>query len=273
MTNELRGVEAARDEKIERHRAAVQAVLATMCERHGIPYDECIEAEDVETIVRAYLEATAPVMAGAKVKPLNKTQIETLANNIHNVDDFAYTVECLTHHLSEAVQPKAGDNAEVEVVAPLSHLGGIHIAGWINEDELPESYPYDVMYPHSKVDGVRLFPIFAPDETPSARTGLLREALARMENCFEYLASTRTHEIYTAMIDGGQTQALLDLDAARRNARDVLSATAAEASPVCQTCNDTGKEGRHSICRDCDETPTPACPPPLPHPMRSRNHD
>lgn len=30
-----------------------------------------------------------------------------------------------------------------------------------------------------------------------------------------------------------------------------------EASPpVCRTCNDTGKEGRHSICRDCDELPS-----------------
>lgn len=28
------------------------------------------------------------------------------------------------------------------------------------------------------------------------------------------------------------------------------------ARPVCLTCNDTGKEGRHSICRDCDELST-----------------
>lgn len=26
---------------------------------------------------------------------------------------------------------------------------------------------------------------------------------------------------------------------------------------ICQTCDGTGKEGRHSICRDCDGTPTP----------------
>lgn len=30
------------------------------------------------------------------------------------------------------------------------------------------------------------------------------------------------------------------------------------ALAVCPTCNDTGKEGRHSICRDCDENPSPA---------------
>lgn len=41
-------------------------------------------------------------------------------------------------------------------------LGGIRIAGWINEDELPENYPYDAIYPYSTADGVRLFPVFAP---------------------------------------------------------------------------------------------------------------
>ncbi|NEI71068.1 hypothetical protein GR212_15925 [Rhizobium lusitanum] len=52
--------------------------------------------------------------------------------------------------------------------------------------------------------------------------GILSEALKRMENCYEQLATTRTHEIYTAMIDGGQADALLDLDNARRNARSAL---------------------------------------------------
>ena len=35
--------------------------------------------------------------------------------------------------------------------------------GWINEDELPKGYPYDEMWPHSKLGqdglgGVRIFP-------------------------------------------------------------------------------------------------------------------
>ncbi len=33
---------------------------------------------------------------------------------------------------------------------------------WMYEDELPASYPYNLMYPYSKVDGVRMFPVFAP---------------------------------------------------------------------------------------------------------------
>jgi hypothetical protein len=39
--------------------------------------------------------------------------------------------------------------------------------GWINEDELPAGYPYDEMYPHSKLGhdglgGVRIFPPVKP---------------------------------------------------------------------------------------------------------------
>lgn len=36
------------------------------------------------------------------------------------------------------------------------------IVGWIHEDQLPDGYPYEAMFRHSKVDGVRMFPVFAP---------------------------------------------------------------------------------------------------------------
>lgn len=39
--------------------------------------------------------------------------------------------------------------------------GEDHGPGWIYEDELPEGYPYDEMFQHSKVDGVRMFPSVA----------------------------------------------------------------------------------------------------------------
>ncbi|AGR47806.1 hypothetical protein SmphiM12_174 [Sinorhizobium phage phiM12] len=38
---------------------------------------------------------------------------------------------------------------------------------WIFEDDLPESYPYDIMFKFSKVDGVRLFPVYAPSQAVS----------------------------------------------------------------------------------------------------------
>ena len=46
---------------------------------------------------------------------------------------------------------------------------------WMHEDELPESYPYDLMYPHSKVDGVRMFPVFTH---PPRREPLADEQIA-----------------------------------------------------------------------------------------------
>lgn len=54
------------------------------------------------------------------------------------------------------------------------------------------------------------------------RIALLREALLGFEHACEQLAATRSHEIYTAMIDGGQAQELLELDNARRRARALL---------------------------------------------------
>lgn len=65
------------------------------------------------------------------------------------------------------------------------------------------------------------------DKQEQDTAGLLREALARMEDCCEQLAATRSLEIYTAMIDGGQAQALIALDNARRNARGVLALSSA----------------------------------------------
>lgn len=53
----------------------------------------------------------------------------------------------------------AGRAAQLEIVA------------WIPEDELPASLSgeaYNALYPHSKVDFIRLFPVFAPP--PSAPT-------------------------------------------------------------------------------------------------------
>lgn len=33
---------------------------------------------------------------------------------------------------------------------------------WLYEDELPDNYPYEVMVAYSKVDGVRMFPVYTP---------------------------------------------------------------------------------------------------------------
>ncbi len=51
---------------------------------------------------------------------------------------------------------------------------------------------------------------------------LLREALQNLEQACEQLAATRTQRIYEVMIEDGQTEALISLDARRHAARDLL---------------------------------------------------
>ena len=57
----------------------------------------------------------------------------------------------------------------------------------------------------------------------SERCRVLEEALSGLELACDQLASTRTHEVYLAMIDSGQADALLSLDARRQAARAALA--------------------------------------------------
>lgn len=55
----------------------------------------------------------------------------------------------------------------VAVKAALSALsepvGEAEPVAWIYEDQLPDGYPYHIMFPYSEVrDGVRMFPVYAP---------------------------------------------------------------------------------------------------------------
>lgn len=49
---------------------------------------------------------------------------------------------------------------------------------WVYEDELPKSMTkeaYNALYPHSKIDGVRLFPIYGPAAPTDVRAQTIRE--------------------------------------------------------------------------------------------------
>lgn len=61
-------------------------------------------------------------------------------------------------------------------------------------------------------------------ERKDAEIARLREALTGLECACEQLAATRTHEVYLAMIDSGQGDALISLDARRQSARAALRA-------------------------------------------------
>ena len=57
------------------------------------------------------------------------------------------------------------------------------IVGWIFEDELPENYPYDAMFAHSKVDVVRMFPVYAPSAAqPVSKPYKLKDAVEDIRN-------------------------------------------------------------------------------------------
>ena len=60
--------------------------------------------------------------------------------------------------------------------------------------------------------------------TPDPRTAALVEAARGIEWANEQLAATRTHAVYLAMIDSGQSDALLSLDARRQALRAALAA-------------------------------------------------
>lgn len=68
------------------------------------------------------------------------------------------------------------------------------VIGWINEDELPENYPYDKMFPFSKVDIIRMFPVYAP----------------QLPDLPELLPCTVKLEPGLTLGKGVKTQALLD---------------------------------------------------------------
>lgn len=71
-------------------------------------------------------------------------------------------------YLSSLHDSMAGKQNYLRHVAGAIIDNSAAIVGWVYEDELPESYPYDVMFPFSVVDGVRMFPVFAPTKEPAS---------------------------------------------------------------------------------------------------------
>jgi hypothetical protein len=67
--------------------------------------------------------------------------------------EFAYGFDI--PHLDEHLD--ALDDLRTALAEPVQEP-----VAWMHEDELPSCYPYDLMFPYSKVNGVRLFPVFGP---------------------------------------------------------------------------------------------------------------
>jgi hypothetical protein len=103
-----------------------------------------------------------------------------------------------------------------------------HVVGWIYEDELPEGYPYDEMYPFSRVDGVRLFPAITdvaaltlkddPGNGDQNRriaelVKALEQAKKRMRNC---RGAIESNQVIDKDVHGLLTNGMADIDAAIR---------------------------------------------------------
>jgi hypothetical protein len=62
------------------------------------------------------------------------------------------------HGYGDADTPQHGGDA----VSDRAAQGGMEVLAWLHEDELPSGFPYDELFPYSKVDGVRMFPVYSP---------------------------------------------------------------------------------------------------------------
>ena len=68
----------------------------------------------------------------------------------------------------------------------------ISIVGWMYEDQLPEIYPYEEMFPFSVVDGVRMFPVYAPKAEPEM--GIDRGAWSDVPDATKWVDELRGDE-------------------------------------------------------------------------------
>jgi hypothetical protein len=68
-----------------------------------------------------------------------------------------YSLRAWKH--AEALELCKAKNQSTKFEYWIEDLPYLEIKGWIHEDELPPNYPYDQMYPESRViAGVRMFP-------------------------------------------------------------------------------------------------------------------
>ena len=124
-----------------------------------------------------------------------RTQLRTAAQNYQialawyqsNIDSPAalQAWDAATAELMAAI-----GNRETDIIADLLNeiaelqehrKAAVEPIAWINEDDLPDNYPYDEMFQHSKVDIVRLFPVYAPQSLNDAERAELQERREAMK--------------------------------------------------------------------------------------------
>lgn len=89
---------------------------------------------------------------------LSRELLEAKIKRLEEVQRYRKNVQ----HVEIGLDLNADEKFQLEAYREL--LAGMESepVAWLYEDELPENYPYDSMFQYSKVDIVRMFPVFAP---------------------------------------------------------------------------------------------------------------
>lgn len=117
-----------------------------------------VRAEDLRAMLTAHAQA-APAAEAVPVVARHRTKDDIL--HFLTKEQMVEEIIRLDAALAAAPTSKAAPAGETEP----------EILCWVPEDELPESITseaYDALFPHSRVDGVRLFPVFGPP-TPATK--------------------------------------------------------------------------------------------------------
>lgn len=118
------------------------------------------ELRAVEQAVLAKLAEQGPIcylLGDPKDKPQVLSTEFMSRPNTFSVD--AVITPVFAHPCVSSMSDKAAcvsEIAESDTQKPIA---------WIFEDDLPSNYPYEAMFKYSKVDGVRMFPVYAPSNS------------------------------------------------------------------------------------------------------------
>ncbi|MGC0863541.1 hypothetical protein [Pantoea agglomerans] len=115
------------------------------------------------------MEKLNELAAGIKSGKLSASWVAVDSEHILAIAEAFRELEQRATNLNDGWLNAIAERDEARAkLAELAKSGRKISLEWVYEDELPEGYPYDEMFPFSKVDIVRMFPIFVTIPAPAA---------------------------------------------------------------------------------------------------------
>lgn len=152
--------------------------------------------------------------------------------------------ECDSPELCAVSKSCAGQFGTQRICASHGHApAGAAILCWVNEDELPEGLTqeaYSALFPHSKVDVVRMFPVFGPTAQAAPAAGAVAG--------WKLVPVEPTPRMWTAGGDAIKACGGHERDAASLAYAAMLAAAPTPAAAPDSVLEDARKE---NICIDC----------------------